>query len=215
MTRFEVRPLGPWGRPITKDRRTSATFRAPWNDTVTMLKAEAYALGAVLVVVQIDAQADQIRRDGMLKATAKVEFPGVKVSFGSRHGPLAYATDVYEHQHAGAMPGWQANVRAIALGLVALRSVDRYGITRSGEQYRGWTALSDKPFAHEATMSRATAEAVLLDAAGIPDQALKTPEAIQTAYRKAVLVHHDAYGTRDAFQAITKARGVLLASLRS
>jgi hypothetical protein len=39
------------------------------------------------------------------------------------------------------MPGWQANVRAIALALEALRAVDRYGVTKRGEQYQGWTAL--------------------------------------------------------------------------
>jgi hypothetical protein len=39
------------------------------------------------------------------------------------------------------MDDWQHNVRAIALGLEALRKVDRYGITRRGEQYAGWKAL--------------------------------------------------------------------------
>jgi hypothetical protein len=55
------------------------------------------------------------------------------VSFESRHGPLEYATDVFDD--------WQDNVRAIALGLEALRRVDRYGIAKRGEQYRGWKQL--------------------------------------------------------------------------
>jgi hypothetical protein len=33
------------------------------------------------------------------------------------------------------------NARAIALGLEALRKVDRYRITKRGEQYTGWSAL--------------------------------------------------------------------------
>jgi hypothetical protein len=37
---------------------------------------------------------------------------------------------------------WQDNVRGIALGLHALRAVDRYGVTKRGEQYAGWKALS-------------------------------------------------------------------------
>lgn len=40
-----------------------------------------------------------------------------------------------------AFPHWQDNVRAIALGLEALRKVDRYGIGKRGEQYVGWRAL--------------------------------------------------------------------------
>jgi hypothetical protein len=44
-----------------------------------------------------------------------------------------YATDVCER--------WEHNVRAIALGLEALRAVDRHGITRRGEQYAGFKAL--------------------------------------------------------------------------
>jgi hypothetical protein len=32
-------------------------------------------------------------------------------------------------------------VRAIALSLEALRKVDRYGVTKSGEQYKGFKAL--------------------------------------------------------------------------
>lgn len=44
---------------------------------------------------------------------------------------LVYATDTCVL--------WQHNVRSIALGLEALRAVDRYGITKRGEQYAGFT----------------------------------------------------------------------------
>jgi hypothetical protein len=37
--------------------------------------------------------------------------------------------------------GWQHNVRAIALTLEALRAVDRYGATETGQQYTGFKAL--------------------------------------------------------------------------
>lgn len=43
---------------------------------------------------------------------------------------LVYATDVCDF--------WQHNVRSIALGLQSLRAVDRYGISRRGEQYAGF-----------------------------------------------------------------------------
>lgn len=39
---------------------------------------------------------------------------------------------------------WQHNVRAIALTLRALRDVDRYGATSSGEQYVGYRQIEAK-----------------------------------------------------------------------
>ena len=45
---------------------------------------------------------------------------------------LVYATDCCDF--------WQHNLRSIALGLEALRAVDRYGISRRGEQYAGFRA---------------------------------------------------------------------------
>lgn len=45
---------------------------------------------------------------------------------------LIYATDACED--------WRHNVRSIALGLEALRAVDRFGISRRGEQYAGFRA---------------------------------------------------------------------------
>jgi hypothetical protein len=58
----------------------------------------------------------------------------VEVSFDSPHGRLVYATDVCEL--------WEHNVRAIALGLEALRAVDRHGISQRGQQYAGFRALT-------------------------------------------------------------------------
>jgi hypothetical protein len=114
-----------------------------WNETLILLGDEVEALGCEgAVVVQIDVQALGLRVDGMLRTRARVgDFPGVVVSFESRHGPLRYATDAYEARWSGSLPGWQANVRAIALSLAALRAVDRYGVTKRGEQYTGWSAL--------------------------------------------------------------------------
>ncbi len=142
--RWQLRPLETWTGPETGNRRSSAVFRAKWPDTVELLCREVGMLGGSLVVVQLDVTAEQLRRDGQLRAGvgAAVDFPGVRVSFDSRHGPLTYATDAYDDPWDGDMPGWQANVRAVALGLQALRAVDRYGISSRGEQYRGWTAIT-------------------------------------------------------------------------
>lgn len=134
MTQWQIEPLGPWRRPITKYRAPGRRFTASWTDTMNLLTSEIEKLGCYgAVAVRVDVERGGIRRDGMLRSAAKVGFPGVVVSFESRYGPLSYATDEYDH--------WQANVRAIALSLQALRAVDRYGVSKSGEQYVGWRAI--------------------------------------------------------------------------
>jgi hypothetical protein len=145
--RYEIRPLGTWLEPKTDQRQSSGRFRAKWQSTLDLLAHETDLLGASLVIIQIDVTDGELRRDGMLRANARVGFDGVRVAFDSRHGPLTYATDAYEQRWSGDPPGWQANVRAIALALEALRAVDRYGVTRRGEQYRGWTAIGATPAA--------------------------------------------------------------------
>jgi hypothetical protein len=207
--RFQIRPLGLWDRPVTEPRASSARFRASWDDTVALLVDEVAQLDGDLIVVQVDADPTDLRRDGMLRARAQVGFPGVKVSFQSRFGPLTYATDAYEQQWSTAMPGWQANVRAITLGLEALRAVDRYGITRTGEQYRGWSAIAATPA--ESEMTRAEAARVLADASGIPAVELTSAARVAAAYRAAArTAHPDAGGNAAIFRLITKARDVLL-----
>lgn len=140
--RYEIRPLVAWTDPEAKPRRSSSRFRANWQDTLEFLTAEIEKVGGKPpVVIQVDVQEADIRRDGMLRATARVGHPGVVVSFESDYGPLRYATDAYEKDWSHGMPGWQANLRAIALTLEALRAIDRWGVSKRGEQYTGWKAL--------------------------------------------------------------------------
>jgi len=67
------------------------------------------------------------------RSDARPRTPRVIVSLDSMHGPLRYPCDNFHN--------WHDNVRAIALALEALRKVDRYGVTKRGEQYKGWKAL--------------------------------------------------------------------------
>lgn len=201
--RFEIRPLGVWDRAVTTERASASRFRAAWSDTIDLLLREVEHLDGRIVVVQVDAEDGDVRRDGMLRARARVGFPGVKVSFESRFGPLTYATDAYET--------WQANVRAIALGLGALRAVDRYGVTRSGEQYRGWSAIAAT--AAETALTVEEARRVLAEAAGVQPAELRTENAVTRAYRTAAkTAHPDAGGNADVFRLIGAARDVLLAN---
>lgn len=196
-------------------------FKASWPDTLDLLGHELGYLDARRIVLQVDVFSGDIRRDGMLRANAKVGFPGVRISFESRYGPLTYATDAYERQYGWSkLDGWQANVRAIALGLVALRAVDRYGVTRRGEQYQGWTQIADKP----AEMTRDEAAEFLAHWAH-PDEAERAAacasairqgqpaDALAYAYRLAVKrAHPDAGGDADTFDRLTKARELLEAA---
>lgn len=180
--RYQTRPLGAWTDPITANRKPSYLFRAAWSDTLTLLGAETDKLGAQLVVLQVDATERDIRNDGLLRANARLTSPRVRISFESVHGPLTYATDSYDH--------WQANIRALALALQALRAVDRYGVTKRGEQYRGWLAI-------EAGSPVGLEEApALLDSYGGERAAIKK-------------THPDHGGDQAAFLAVQRARDVL------
>lgn len=206
--RYEIRPLGRWTGPLTVDRARSARFRAPWDDTLKLLGREVDLLDGDLIVVQVDADPSEIRRDGMLRHHARVGFPGVRISFTSRHGPLTYATDAYDRWMGSDPPGWQANVRAIALALEALRAVDRYGVTHTGEQYRGWTAIEAQP----SVMTADEAARVLAGyASGFDAATILSSAAVRTAaYRIAARrTHPDAGGAAADFHRVTEARDVL------
>jgi hypothetical protein len=111
--------------------------------TEDLLIREVRHLGGKDLVIEVDVAESDLRIDGRIRASARPASPGVRIAFESIHGPLTYATDRFAT--------WQDNVRAVALGLEALRKVDRYGITKRGEQYAGWKALpsgSGQPSSH-------------------------------------------------------------------
>jgi hypothetical protein len=128
------RPLPTWPYPVTRDRRSPWTFKAGWSSTLQILERELGYLGGRNVVIGAAFSERDLRLDGMPRADARTpSHPGIELSFDSKHGRLVYATDVCAR--------WEHNVRSIALGLESLRAVDRYGITRRGEQYAGWKQL--------------------------------------------------------------------------
>lgn len=150
MIEARFRPIAPsdWPQPFTEGRRTPQ-FRSPLSATLDLLEIELDQIEARDIVIETGHEKRDIRNDGWPRADARVpSFPGVVLSFDSVHGPLRYLTDTFE---AGSyyvsgkgsvrIQGWEANLRAIALSLEALRAVDRYGVSKRGEQYRGWGAL--------------------------------------------------------------------------
>lgn len=138
--RWQIEPLASWPYKVTKTPKGNP-FRASWADTLKLLEVELGHLEVIgAVAIQVVGDPADVRRDGMLRAHAKLGYRGVAISFTGKHGPLTYPCDRYAEQWYGP-PDWQVNARAIALGLQALRAVDRYGVAGHGEQYAGWRAI--------------------------------------------------------------------------
>lgn len=155
------RPLPLW--PYPEQAHRPALFKVTYKRTLMDLEREIGYLRGSELIIGLVTSPDSIRIDGRLRADAKVNHAGVEVSFEvPQRGRLVFHTDAYR----GYTDSWQSNLRAIALGLEALRAVDRYGITSTAEQYAGFLQL---------TTSQASAEhgRQLVDAAGSVRQALR------------------------------------------
>jgi hypothetical protein len=191
---LRYRPLVGWPGQMTM-RRKRAPFKASYSSTLQLLDRELRALGAERVVVQAALPERDIRLDGLPRNDARPAHPGIIISFESRHGPLSYPCDTYDRL--------EDNIRAIALSLEYLRAVNRYGVTKHGEQYRGWTALPAPP----RKMTREEALEVLS-----PYADLEVPQAERSrdAYRRAAMATHpDRGGNVDAFNRVQQAKEVL------
>lgn len=183
--RLEVRTIDTWPWPLTQ-RRQRSRFDSPYSATTDLLTRELRHLQARSAVICMALPETMIRQDrtGPL-ANARPDHPGVMVVTDSKHGDLRYATDVFTH--------WQDNLRAIALGLEALRKVDRYGITRGGEQYRGFAALPAPSSDASTHMTRDEAVGLLASFADMPwDDDRATRKAIIRRARAAA--HPDRFG---------------------
>jgi hypothetical protein len=148
----------------------------------------------------VDLPESKIRLDGLPYSTARPDFQGVILSFKSKFGYLKYLTDEFDD--------WQDNIRAIALGLEALRKVDRYGITSKGEQYTGWKAL---PSGEGEVYDRDTAAAFIAKYSGLHESDIITKcDAFKVAYRNAALkLHPDKGGDPALFNQLQKAKDIL------
>ena len=178
------RPIDTWPGELASHRNWSS-FRASWGDTLELLAKELRKLNATQIVVQLAMGEGDFRRDGLPRANAYAEHPGVVIAFESRHGPLKYAVDTYA--------GWQENVRAIAKSLYSLRMVDRYGVTKRGEQYTGWRAIPQNA-----------------GDISTPEQARAFIDEHGGSYREAAKrLHPDHDGDAGAFRQLTQAKAVL------
>lgn len=129
-----VRPIE---RPI-EVQYEPAPFRAKWGQTVELLADELRAHGAERTVLEVDFREQDLRLDGLPRAGRPARSPGIVLSFRAV-GVSGTPSLRYE---VGTYAAFEDNVRGVALALRALRAVDRYGVTKKGEQYAGWRALA-------------------------------------------------------------------------
>lgn len=222
------RPIDTWPGQLTAERQHSQ-FSASWSDTKLLLDREVSFLCGDRrqqwhhpVIIQLAVPESAIRQDGQMRQGAKgPEHPGVIVTIpDATAGSLRFSCDRFIDSYRlelGTRDAWQHNVRAIALGLEALRKVERYGLGRGTEQYVGFQALGSgtpMPAAPESPLTVDQAIALLHEHAtpGI-DWDWDDPAAVGVAYRSAAKAHHpDAGGDPALFRRLTEARDLLEAS---
>lgn len=185
--------------------------RIPLSETLDFLRRELEYIHCRKAIIEADYRADQIKADGWPKASAsQPRDPGIVLRvIESKYGPLTYPCDTFTRH--------EDNLRAIALTLDAQRMIDRYGVTRRGEQYQGWAQL---PAHGTATLTAEAAAAILVAysngdadssaAIAMRRALLGSPSLTQKAYRAAAIATHpDAGGDVKRFQDVQSARDVL------
>jgi len=197
---FTIRPISDW-TPFGQGTYKSSPFRVTYSDAIQLLDRELDLLDATEVAVELDVDGSQIKNDGLLRASVRPASPAVRLAFQSNQGPLIYATDEFEKptwRSSGMQASWQHNLYAIALGLEALRKLDRYGITRRGEQYAGWKALPSGRAMPPSHMTRDAAIALFAGLSEIPVEHFNTdPASLQYSWRKARRLTHPDHNDGD------------------
>lgn len=184
---MEVRSLTSWPGALSTKRRDSP-FKSGLTSTLQLLDVELRNLGVRgTPVLEVAIPQEQFRLDGRPRAQAQAEHPGVVLSVVGRPGAMSYPCDSFK--------SWQDNLRAIALSLEALRKVDRYGVTASGEQYRGFLAI-------ESTSSTPVDDEIWLRTLVGADGTWLLDEVIRRAKR---LAHPDMGGDVATFQRVVDA----------
>lgn len=203
MIRYFAEPWTTWPRKKTDSYSRTSPFKAGLQDTLSILDRELRHLKAETVILQLDADRLQVRQDGVIRETTTTRIPGVIVTI-SRPGkpPMTLPCDDCRK--------WQDNLRAIAKTLEHLRGADRYGVTASGEQYRGWEALPP-PGGGSLAMTLDAALDLIGKLSGIPQHTIQSNPRLRTAaIREArVVIHPDKGGRAEDAAMVDEAARIL------
>lgn len=200
MSWTDLARLGITLRPFNNPPRSggvNSPFNATLGATLETLTRELEMLAARQIVLEVGYREQDLRQDGMPRANSNLLHDAVALSFESKWGPLRYETNEFVRRSWGGDPGWQQNLRAIALGMEALRKVDRYGVSKRGEQYKGWQQIPVKTGAPEDAISTVEDARRFLDQHG---------GSFAEAVKK---LHPDVGGDPDLFRAAVRARQLL------
>lgn len=185
----------PLPRPERLPLQRSA-FKSNYTKTLDLLEYELGHLKAKDITIQAGFAKAQIRNDGWPKGGTRPDHPAVVVSFISNGKQLSFAASRYL--------SYEENLRAVASSLEALRAVDRYGVSGSGEQYAGWAQVA-APGQSESLHELAI---WLAGVSTFPkDFILADSDTAQRAYRAAAMkLHPDKGGSREEWAQLQRAK---------
>ncbi len=202
------RPIDTWSGKLRTSRKRDR-FDKPYRQILDQLDRELGHLGAKEANVLVACRENQLRNDGLLRSAAVLEHPGVVLYVPKcDEGTLRFQTDMYID--------WQGNLRAIAEALEGLRTFDRHGIGKGGEQYRGYSALPPAaPIAAGEWASKLDAARWLCAQAkpgihvhhSVVAQVVTDPAWLNSEYREAAMnAHPDRGGSDELMAKVTRAR---------
>jgi hypothetical protein len=190
---------------MTKNRKLSQ-FKATLRVTTSQLDKELWNLSAKNPVMQIAMNESDFRNDGFPRAQAKAEHPGIILSLDTAHGALSFPCDTFTT--------WQDNLRAVVLTMEKLRAIDRYGVTKNDQQYKGWLAIE----ATAAPAGFATVKEALEFLADVSGHSSPRadPDTLRTMLRKAQRATHPDVTGADSyrFERVSAAEALLRAEGR-
>lgn len=212
--KLTVRPIDVW--PGSRRSGMSCPYRAGLADTLKILKFELAELKAKDIVLQVAVREGDMRLDGLPRADAKFEHPGIVLSFDSKEGVLTIFFNEFRN--------WEDNLRAIAMHMQHLRLAVLYGVGRDGRVYAGWKAL---PAPTEESSGFASADAAiewlasfLWEDAGLSpsyfSSALTDYEFYRSLRRRvAAILHPDVTGNAADFKRLADVDAIVEAHFRS
>jgi hypothetical protein len=222
MLDIKIRPITKWPGKETKEPKLSP-FRSGYSKTLKLLESELSLCQARFSSLVLEMWVDpyNIRKDGKLRADARVNKPGIIFHFvretNVREDPKNPGRWICTPQQVAypcdAFNAWTDNLRAIALSMESLRRVERYGVFK----YDEIISRLALPSAEGKVSTRESAAAFLAQHSGVAmKEILFSDTARSTAYRKAAhALHPDRGGDPEEFVKLAEANKVLSESGRA
>lgn len=131
MEKQDAKDIGPDGL------RSARSSKPNWTRAFELLRGELKKIRATNVVVEAGYRPDQVRADGWPYSNAVPIHEQIRLSFTKDGEPVSF----FQGTFAGSIACVAYNAWLIGMTLQALRAVDRYGCTQTGQQYKGWAQL--------------------------------------------------------------------------